>query len=120
MALGSKNRDEDIFDNLKILATTVETLNKQIESGGGGGGVSPHVEQKLDSIINGLNILNNKMYQQNSSIDKKVTGLVTQYSTDMKKMEVFMTKNNAILELLKATVELLEETVDVMKDNAKR
>ncbi len=141
--LNSKNQVEDIFENMKILATTVEALNRHIEGGTSSNtntisAVNPATEQKLDALMKNMAILNNnvsnslyqqynklnqqntKLYQQNILLDKKFSGFLEQYTAEKKKMEVFVEKNAAVLDLLKATVVLLEEMLELFKEREKK
>ncbi len=117
--MGSKNQNEDLFENMKILATTVETLNKQIE-GKSGGGLGPEFEGKFDSILGNIGTMNNKLYQQLMASDRKLTTFMNTYETDKKRMNIYFEKNNAVFELLKGTVGLLEEIVDILKEKERR
>lgn len=114
--LSSNNDKEDIYESLKLLATNVETLNRQISGGGGPGGNNSNLEPKLDMIINGINSLSSKLYAQNVGIEKKVDTHHQMYVNDKRKLDSFIERNMAMLDLLKATLTVLNEIVTIMKE----
>ncbi|MCA9486989.1 hypothetical protein H6501_03405 [Candidatus Woesearchaeota archaeon] len=125
--MAASKKDEDMVENLKILATTIEALNQQID---GRGGASASVdmaplEEKFHIVIDGLNLINNKVSKLSKdqadsrvALETKVDTYVRKYEQDMQKVHAALMRNEAILTLLKSTVEILEEVVDVLKESA--
>lgn len=74
---GSKNQTDEIYDDLKILATSVETLNKQVSG-------NPQLEQKLDVILANLASMNTKLSNQETLTNKKLAEFMQLYINDKK------------------------------------
>lgn len=117
---------EDIYENLKILATTIETLNQQIETKNFSEDHTKDINDKIGQMMNGLSILNTKLdYLQNNSnktkeyIDERFIKFEKKYNEDIEMISGHLNKNTVILEFLKATVQLLDETVDILKSREK-
>jgi len=117
---------EDIYENLKILATTIETLNQQIETKNFSEDHTKDINDKIVQMMNGLSILNTKLdYLQNNSnktkeyIDERFVQFEKKYNNDIEMISGHLNKNTVILEFLKATVQLLDETVDILKSKEK-
>lgn len=83
------------------------------------------LEEKFHIVIDGLNLINNKVSKLSKdqadsrvALETKVDTYVRKYEQDMQKVHAALMRNEAILTLLKSTVEILEEVVDVLKESA--
>lgn len=120
----SSQQENKVFENMKILETTVEALNQQIKNNFDPNSINPIIDQKLNTIFNGLATINNKidfidkkLNYKLENIEKKIEILDKKHNEDLIRLDEHMQKNTVILEFLKATVVLLEETIDVLKEN---
>lgn len=127
MSFGLNNSTEQsdkIFESFKILETTVEALNQQIKNNFDPNGINPIIDNKLNTIFNGMATLNNKIdfisktvTSKFQDIERKIDLAEKNRVEDLIKLDQHMEKNTVILEFLKATVGLLEETVDILNDD---
>jgi len=126
--LGKQNQEiTNIFDNIKILETTVETLNQQIKNNpNNNSSNNGPSNEKLNTIYAGITLTNNKLDYMNktiterfSRIEDKLNILEKNHKDDLTKIDKHLEKNTIILEFLKTTVSLLNETIDILKNNEK-
>jgi len=140
-----KKEENNIYDDLKILTTTVEALNQNL---------------KINVLNNNLGYLNNKIdaYQKKNERDltkfvdtfknliqemnkntlnvltnfsenfyKEITSIVNEQNVFLSKNEKILNeiytqlnKNNNIIKLLEATLEVMGQILDILKKNAQQ
>lgn len=71
----SKNSNaSDVIENMKILATTVEAINQQLQNQGNIGG-NNQTNAKLDNLNNGLKVFCDKILADQKTVQQKYTNI---------------------------------------------
>jgi len=116
MGLGftsKKEEKDELYENLKILATNIETLNKQINGNTNTINNNSRLEQKVDMLINVVGFMN----QQNQGNIKLLAELRGSYIDDRKRMDEIIKKNLELISILKNTIDNLNEVINVIKED---
>jgi hypothetical protein len=111
------SKDNDSQEELKILSTTVETLNKQLQTVIQARN-DDTINQKFDYLIKIINIVNDNVSREVQTLSKKFDYYKESAEKDMSRIDSFLTKNTEILKLLADTVSNLESTIDFMRTDS--